>query len=94
MLSAALTAALAATALIAANTASAAPTGDTSAADTVKALQEQGYSVQINGEVVGSLADCTVTGVHGVSGLSGLSGTAPTSFTTAYVDISCPSGDA
>jgi hypothetical protein len=46
-----------------------------------------GYAVQINGTVTGPLAQCIVTGVHGVSN------SAPTVFTTAYVDVSCPSSD-
>ncbi len=83
-----LAAVLAAGAMAAPAAAVATPTGDTSAADTVKSLQELGYNVAINGEVVGPLSQCTVTGVHGMSG------TAPTSFTTAYVDVSCPSGNA
>ena len=46
-----------------------------------------GYSVQINGTVSGPLSQCIATGVHG------LSNSDPTVFTTAYVDISCPSSD-
>ena len=46
-----------------------------------------GYAVQINGRVSGPLSQCIVTGVHG------LSNSDPTVFTTAYVDISCPSSD-
>jgi polyisoprenoid-binding protein YceI len=87
-LSAAVATTLAASAIATSGAAAAAPTGDTSAADTVKALEAMGYSVQINGEVVGPLADCTVTGVHG------LADGAPTSFDTAYVDVTCPSGNA
>ena len=53
-----------------------------------------GYAVQINGTVSGPLSQCIVTGVHGLSN-SDQSGHRidPTVFTTAYVDISCPSSD-
>jgi hypothetical protein len=68
-------------------TAAAIPTGGGSAADTITTLQDMGYAVQINGTVTGPLAQCIVTGVHGVSN------SAPTVFTTAYVDVSCPSSD-
>jgi hypothetical protein len=65
-------------------TAAAVPTGDSSAADTVKTLQDMGYSVQVNGEVVGPVSECTVTAVHGLSN---------TAFDTASVDLTCPSGN-
>ena len=69
-----------------AGTAAAAPTGGSNAADTVKALRDMGYSVQLNGSLTGSLSQCTVTGVHGLSNTDtdGQSG-------TVYVDITCPS---
>ena len=53
-----------------------------------------GYAVQINGTVSGPVSQCIVTGVHGLSN-SDPSGQRidPTAFTTAYVDISCPSSD-
>jgi len=71
--------------------ATAAPTGGTSAADTVKNLQSQGYSVQLNGTATGPLAQCTVTGVHGLSNTDAAGNRVdPTQFTTVYVDISCP----
>jgi hypothetical protein len=57
--------------------AGAAPTGVGSAADTVKELQADGYTVQVNGAANGPLSQCTVTGVHPGS--------------TVYVDIACPS---
>lgn len=75
---------LSALALGLAGTAAAAPTGGGNAADAVKVLQAQGYSVQINGSVTDALTACETTGVHGVSG----AGTR--SFSTAYVDVSCP----
>ncbi len=55
----------------------AAPSGVGSAADTVNALQADGYTVQINGAVNRSLSECTVTGVHPGA--------------TVYIDIACPS---
>ena len=57
--------------------AGAAPSGVGSAADTVKELQADGYTVQINGAVNRSLSECSVTAVHPGS--------------TVYVDIACPS---
>jgi hypothetical protein len=46
-----------------------------------------GYDVQLNGTVSGPLSQCITTGVHGVADSN------PTAFTTAYVDVSCPSSD-
>ena len=57
--------------------AGAAPSGVGSAADTVKELQADGYTVQLNGAVNRSLSECSVTAVHPGS--------------TVYVDIACPS---
>jgi hypothetical protein len=71
--------------LAVASTVSAAPTGGSNAADTVKTLRDMGYDVQLNGSMTGSLSQCTATGVHGLANSN------PTVFTTAYVDISCPS---
>lgn len=62
--------------------ANAAPTGGTSAVDTVAALQAQGYNVQLNGIADVQLSECIVKDVHGLSDVRP---------TTAYVDISCPS---
>jgi hypothetical protein len=73
--------------LAVAPTAAAAPTGGSNAADTVKTLRDMGYDVQLNGTVSGPLSQCITTGVHGVADSN------PTAFTTAYVDISCPSSD-
>jgi hypothetical protein len=67
-------------------TAQAAPTGDASAADTIKSLQGLGYNVQINGSVTAPLTQCLVTGVHGLPNSSAV----PTGFTTVYVDVDCP----
>jgi len=68
------------TALASAATADAAPTGSSSAADVVQDLKAQGYDVQLNGQPDGSLAQCTVTGVHRAS-------------STVYVDIDCVGND-
>ncbi len=57
--------------------AGAAPSGVGSAADTVKELQADGYTVQVNGAVNRTLSECSVTAVHPGS--------------TVYVDIACPS---
>ncbi len=78
---------LAAGSLAVASTAAAAPTGGSNAADTVNTLRDMGYNVQLNGTVSGPLSQCITTGVHGVANSN------PTVFTTAYVDVSCPSSD-
>ena len=78
---------LAAGSLAVAPAAAAAPTGGSNAADTVKTLRDMGYNVQLNGTVSGPLSQCITTGVHGVADSN------PTVFTTAYVDVSCPSSD-
>jgi hypothetical protein len=77
--------ALATTAVGFAGAAAAAPTGGSSAADIVKSLEAQGYSVQINGSVTVPLSQCLVTGVHGDTAKKD-----PTQFSTVYVDVSCP----
>ena len=79
--------ALVAGSLAVAPAATAAPTGGSNAADTVKTLRDMGYNVQLNGTVSGPLSQCITTGVHGTAN------TNPTVFTNAYVDISCPSSD-
>jgi len=57
----------------------AAPTGIGSAADTVKSLEADGYTVQVNGAATSPLSECTVIGVHPGG--------------TVYVDIACsPTG--
>ena len=78
---------LAAGTLAVAPSAMAAPTGGSNAADTVNALRDMGYNVQLNGTVSGPLSQCVVTGVHGLANAD------PTVFTTAYVDVSCPASD-
>ena len=57
--------------------AGAAPSGVGTAANTVKSLEADGYTVQVNGAVNRSLSECSVTAVHPGS--------------TVYVDIACPS---
>ena len=52
----AITALFAAGAIGLAGTTAAAPTGGSNAADTVKALRDMGYTVQLNGSLTGSLA--------------------------------------
>jgi hypothetical protein len=69
-----------------------------SAADVVKALQDQGYSVEFNGTTNGPLSDCTVTGVHGLTVMMTSDGTLmmkmqPGNPGTVYVDVSCPSSN-
>ena len=77
--------ALAATALGLASVAAAAPTGGSSAADTVSSLQAQGYNVQLNGSATAPLSQCRVAGVHGDSP----GRIDSTQFVTVYVDVSC-----
>jgi hypothetical protein len=72
-----------------AGAASAAPTGGDNAADTVRELRADGYAVQINGSMTDPLSQCTTTAVHGVPYAVG-SAARPESFTTIYVDVSCP----
>ena len=59
---------------------------DDSAADLVATLQQQGYSVQINGSVDVPLTLCRVTDVHGLTNTVRAIGS-----TTAYIDVSCAS---
>ena len=85
---------LAAGAVAFAPAATAAPTTN-SAADVVKALQDQGYSVQFNGPTNGSISMCTVIGVHGLTATMASDGNlmmkmAPAQSGTVYVDLSCP----
>jgi hypothetical protein len=72
------------------------PTG--SAADVVKALQDQGYSVQLNGSVIGPLSRCAVNGVHGLVVMMMPDGSLmmqmdPSNPGDVYVDVSCPSSN-
>ena len=81
---------LVAAGLAAAGPASAASAVDMSAADTVRQLTDEGYSVQINGTAEVPLSECRTTGVHGIP--DGVRGDMdPVRSTTVYVDISCPS---
>lgn len=89
----------AAAALSTAGTAAAIPPSG-SAADVVQALQDQGYSVQLNGMALGqSLARCLVTGVHGLVVMMMPDGALMMQMDKSnpgdvYVDISCPSSNA
>jgi|KBSSwiStaDraftv2_1062776.scaffolds.fasta_scaffold04951_11 hypothetical protein len=86
---------LGAAALASASTAAAVPTTG-SAADVVKALQEQGYNVQFNGATNGMLlARCTVSGLHGLTVMMTSDGSLmmkmePSHTDTVYVDLACP----
>ena len=63
--------------------------GAESASATIEDLQAQGYDVQINwvsGVSSVPLSQCKVTAIHNPDH----SGEPPTSFTTVYVDVSCP----
>lgn len=72
-----------------AGVAGAAPTGGGNAMDVVRQLRADGYAVQINGSTPVPLSQCTTTGVHGVPNMLD-SQDRPESFTTVYVDVSCP----
>jgi len=72
------------------------PTG--TAAEVVKALQDQGYSVQLNGPVSGPLSRCTVNGVHGLVVMMMPDGNLmmrmdPSNPGDVFVDVSCPSSN-
>jgi hypothetical protein len=63
--------------------------GAESASDTIDDLQAQGYDVQINwvnGYPRVPLSECWVRAIHNPD----RSGQPPTTFTTVYVDVSCP----
>ncbi len=86
------------TALCTPGVAAAIPTSG-SAADVVKALQDQGYSVQFNGTLSGPLSRCTVDGVHGLTVMMMPDGSLMMRMDpnnppgVAYVDLSCPIGN-
>lgn len=66
--------------------------GNQSAAATIDDLTNQGYDVQINwvsGISSRPLSECRVLAVHNPSS----SAAPPTTFTTVYVDVSCPNND-
>jgi hypothetical protein len=63
-----------------------------SAASVIDGLKAQGYDVQINwitGVSDKPLSVCRVLGVHNPDA----AGPPPTTFTTVYVDVSCPNHD-
>ncbi len=63
--------------------------GDQSASATIEDLQAQGYNVQINwvnGRSTQPLSQCSVPAIHNPN----RSGEPPETFTTVYVDVSCP----
>jgi len=68
-----------------------------SVADVVKDLQDQGYSVQLNGPVSGPLARFWVTGVHGLVVMmpdgSLMMKMDPANPGDVFVDVSCPSSN-
>ena len=76
--------------MAAAGPASAMSAVDTSAADTVRQLTDEGYSVQINRTAEVPLSECRTTGVHGIPNSVG-GDMDPLRSTTVYVDVSCPS---
>ena len=85
------------TAVTTAGTAAAVPPSGT-AADVVKALQDQGYSVQLNGPVSGPLSRCAVNGVHGLVVMMMPDGSLmmqmdPSNPGDVFVDVSCPSSN-
>jgi hypothetical protein len=60
--------------------------GDESASATINDLSAQGYNVQINGVHNVPLSRCNVTGIENPD----LSAASRATFTTVYVDVSCP----
>lgn len=63
-----------------------------SAADTIRNLEDQGYTVAINwtsGDSTVPLSECTVSAIHNPD----RPGDEPTQSATVYVDVSCPSDD-
>ena len=60
--------------------------GNGSAADTIGDLQDQGYTVAINGSITAPLERCLVTAIHNPD----RSGGKPDPSTTVYLDASCP----
>lgn len=63
--------------------------GDQSASATIEDLEAQGYNVQINwvnGGSIQPLSQCSVPAIHNPN----RSGEPPATFTTVYVDVSCP----
>jgi hypothetical protein len=63
--------------------------GDQSASATIEDLEAQGYNVQINwvnGNITQPLSQCSVSAIHHPN----RSAEPPETFTTVYVDVSCP----
>lgn len=86
----------AAVAIVAAPNAAANPVfpepGSGSAETVINELSAQGYDVQINwvsGVSSKPLSECRVLAIHNPSDGAG----PPTTFTTVYVDVSCPNHD-
>jgi len=82
----------AASSLTAAPTAVADPSINQSAAAVIQQLTDEGYDVQINwvsGVSSRALSECAVTGIHNPNRAGGPVDT----FTTVYVDVSCPNHD-
>ena len=78
--------------LTAAPTAFADPPVNQSAAAVIQQLTDEGYDVQINwvsGVSSRPLYECAVTGIHNPNRAGGPVDT----FTTVYVDVSCPNQD-
>jgi hypothetical protein len=69
------------------------PTGGSSVDSVVKQLEDEGYTVRLNG-VSNPSSRCTVTSVHGLND-SNVDAAGrlidPAQFTVAYVDVTCPS---
>jgi hypothetical protein len=66
--------------------------GGGSASDTIADLEDQGYNVQINwvnGRSTTPLSQCSVSAIHNPN----RSTDPPDTFTTVYVDVSCPDDD-
>lgn len=60
-----------------------------SASAVIQQLQEQGYTVQVNGAPAGDvslLSTCEVTSIHN----PGIPAPDPTATTDVYVDVACP----
>ncbi len=83
---------LAAVAAIGSAPVAAADPGSESARAVIDDLTEQGYNVEINwvsGVSSVPLSQCSVNGIHNPDHSAG----PPTTFTTVYVDVSCPNHD-
>jgi hypothetical protein len=83
---------LAAVAAIASVPVAAADPGGESARAVIDDLTEQGYNVEINwvsGVSSVPLSQCSVNGIHNPDHSTG----PPSTFTTVYVDVSCPNHD-